>query len=216
MRAGILGLGTILSILGIILVLLLWPFMGYETQETFEMDDVKEDSTIKYVGEITDIGEFAGIYVLELDHGALEAFTDSGNFDLNDQVVVTIEFGGNTSNWDENTYTVEKIPTMGGIYGTLFFFIGLVMCLVGLITKKASLMDAVEFSIKPPTQIPSQGAVQSTAFDSSASQLQPASVHDEKGDEVTCPKCRRIFKVSGKSRPMKITCPECGVEGILK
>ena len=67
-------------ILGVILILIFWPLLGFETHKTFDMDEVTAKSTIKYVGEVTDIGEFAGIFVLELDNGALEAFTDSENF----------------------------------------------------------------------------------------------------------------------------------------
>ena len=214
MRAGILGAGAILLILGIILVLFLWPFIGFETQKTLDMDDIKKDNKIKYVGKITDIGEFAGIFVLELDNGALEAFTDSENFKVNEKVVVTVEFGENITNWDENTYTVEKIPTEGGIYGTLFFFIGFIVCIVGLKSKKVSLLDVVEFDVKPPIQTSRQPEMQSPV-NSSSGQMQTALQH-EKGDEVTCPKCGRIFGVSGRSRPAKIICPECGVEGILK
>jgi DNA-directed RNA polymerase subunit RPC12/RpoP len=190
--------------------MIFWPLIGFETQDTFDDEDVKADSTIKYVGEITDIGEFAGIYVLELDHGTLEAFSESENFEVNDQVVVTIEYGGNISNWDENTYTVEKIPTMGGIYGALFLFVGLVMCIAGIVTKKADILEAVEFSLKPPSQLPAKGN------EPSAGTSQPGPVQQGMGDEVTCPKCGRIFPVPGTTRPMMIKCPECGVEGVLK
>jgi DNA-directed RNA polymerase subunit RPC12/RpoP len=196
MRIGIAAVGVVLIASGLLLILLFWPLLDFETKDTFNMDDVNENDRIKYVGEITKINEFAGIYELELDSGSLVAFTDLEDFELNDDVVVTIEYGNNLTNWDESTYTVEKVPTMTGMLGALIFIAGLVVGIAGIGLKKPSLEDFVEFDIQPPAQ----------------SQVS----EDMKIEDITCPKCKKVFRVKGTEKSMKIKCPHCGVEGILK
>jgi DNA-directed RNA polymerase subunit RPC12/RpoP len=196
MRAGITGFGIVIIVLGFILVLFFWPLIGFETSETFSMDDAKEESSVKYVGQITDINEFAGFYRLELDNGNLAVYTDSENFELHDKVFVTIEFGSNLTNWDENTYLVKKVPTLEGAAGSLFIVTGLFFAIAGARLKKPSIEEILEFNIQPPIQSPN--------------------TNDIKTEQVTCPKCGKIFGVSGDERPLKIVCPDCGVEGIVK
>lgn len=196
MRAGILGFGIVVAILGLVLVIFFWPLIGFETSETFSMDDAKEESSVKYVGEITDISESAGFYRLELDHGNLAAYTDSEDFEWHDEVFVSIEFGKNLTNWDENTYLVKKVPTIEGALGSLFLVTGSFFTVVGARLKKTSIEEILEFDIQPPIQSPN--------------------TNDIKTEQVTCPKCGKIFGVSGNERPLKIVCPDCGVEGIVK
>ena len=196
MRAGLAAVGFIFIILGALMILFFWPLVGFETQDTFDIDEVKEGDRIKYMGEITDISEFAGIYELELDFGTLVAFSDSEDFELNDNVVVTIEYGSNLTNWDESTYTVERVPTTLGTFGALICIIGLVASAAGVKLKKTSLEDIVEFDIQPPAQ--------------------PPIGEEAKIENITCPKCRKIFGVKEDERPMKIQCPHCGIEGVLK
>jgi hypothetical protein len=208
MRAGILGLGITIFILGLLMLIFFWPLIGYETQDTFSESDIQGNSTLKYVGEVTDIQEFAGFFQLELDFGTLHAYTDSNDFEINDNVLVTIAYGDNTTNWDENTYTVEKVPTSLGLTGILFLIIGLVAFGVGAASKRPILEDLVTFSTKPPVQhqeIP----------DIDASREQPVTTPASLGDQVTCPKCGKVFGVHGLTPPIKIKCPRCGVEGIL-
>jgi hypothetical protein len=196
MRAGITGFGIVIIVLGMVLVLFFWPLIGFETSETYSMDDAKEESSVKYVGEITDISEFAGFYRLELDNGNLAAYTDSENFELDDKVVVSIEFGKNLTNWDENTYLVKKVPTLEGTLGSFFIVLGSIFTIAGAKMKKSSLEEILEFNIQPPIQSPD--------------------ATDIKTEQVTCPKCGKVFGVSGNERPLKIVCPDCGVEGIVK
>jgi DNA-directed RNA polymerase subunit RPC12/RpoP len=196
MRSGLAAVGVAFIILGLLMILFFWPLIGFETQQTFDMADVNENDRIRYVGKITEISEFAGIYELELDSGTLVAFTDDEGFELDDNVVVTIEYGNNLTNWDESIYTVERVPTMLGTFGALFFIMGFVLGIAGVLLTKPSLEDFVKFDIQPPAQ-------------SRVSE-------DMKTEDVTCPKCKKIFRVSKTEKSMKIKCPHCGVEGILK
>jgi hypothetical protein len=196
MRAGILGFGIAIAILGLVLVIFFWPLIGFETNDTFSMDDVKEETSVKYVGQVTDISESAGFYRLELDNGNLAAYTDSESFEFRDKVFVTIEFGKNLTNWDENTYLVKKVPTLEGAFGALFLITGSFFAIVGAKMKKTTIEETLEFNVQSP--------------------IQSSNTNDIKTEEVTCPKCKKVFGVSGNERPLKIVCPECGVEGIVK
>ena len=109
MRAGLIVSGMILLILGILMILFFWPMLAYETKDTFDIENIKGNETVKYVGEITDITQSGEIYVLELDEGVLQAYTRDENFKSHDNVVVTIEFGSNATNWDENSYRCGSV-----------------------------------------------------------------------------------------------------------
>jgi hypothetical protein len=204
MRAGILGLGVAIFILGLLMLIFFWPLIGFETQDTFSDDDIQSNTTLKYMGEVTDVQEFAGFFQLELDFGTLHAYTNSEDFERSDMVLVTIIYGENTTNWDENTYTVEKVPTTLGLLGIVLLIIGLVATGAGVALKRPNLEDLVSFSTKAPVHHQEIPDVQESKG-SGASQ----------GDHVTCPKCGKVFGVHGLTPPTKIKCPQCGVEGIL-
>jgi hypothetical protein len=205
MRAGLAGSGFILLILGLILILFLWPLVGFETQDSFSIDEVEGEETVKYVGEVTDVQESAGFYILELDDGVLQVYTSNEDFEVKDRVVVTIKFGGNISNWDENTYTTERVPTTAGVLGGLFFLVGIGLTVAGLKLKKPKIEELVSFTIHPGLQTPIPEPLEP--------QGQPMMGHVE---HITCPKCQNMFDVQLIQRPMNITCPSCGVEGVLK
>jgi hypothetical protein len=208
MRAGILGLGLIIFILGLLMLIFFWPLIGYETQDTFSESDIESHSTLKYMGEVTEVREFAGFFQLELDFGTVFAYTNSDDFEINDNVMVTIVYGDNTTNWDENTYTVEKVPTSLGLTGVLFLIIGLVAMGVGAASKRPILEDLVTFSTKPPVQ-----PLKMPETDEMP--VHPISSPASFGDQVTCPKCGKVFGIHGLTPPIKIKCPQCGVEGLL-
>ncbi|UCE75348.1 MAG: hypothetical protein JSV56_06520 [Methanomassiliicoccales archaeon] len=207
MRIGLTVCGSTFLLIGIFMVLTFWPLIDYETKDTFVMEEVKGGETKRYVGEITEITELADIYVLELDNGVLEAFTKEKNFELDEKVLVTITFGENASNWDENTYQVQKIPTLGGSLGFVIFILGLILLIAGLVKKKHTMEELFNFSVSPATQ--------STTHSSIPQDAQSANVSNAKIEQVTCPKCNRVFEVKVLAKPVKISCPECGVEGIL-
>jgi hypothetical protein len=223
MRAGLTIIGMVLLIIGILMVLFLWPMIGYETSETFRMEELKGGETIMYVGEITEITEFGEIFVLELDDGALNAYTREDEFQENEMVLVTIDFGDNVTNWDENDYTVQKIPTIGGSFGLVVLIIGLVVMIAGLVTRKRTVEELMKFSVQSvPSTIPEESQVlasqptpvQQASITSQTVPIQPP--QPTQIEQTTCPRCGRVFGVMGLSRPVKISCPECGLEGILE
>jgi hypothetical protein len=208
MLKGLALIGSILAVIGILLVFFFWPIIGYETKDSFDMEDVKEGETIRYVGSLTNVTAVGGIYVLELDDGILDVYTKEMDFKINDNtlVTVTIVFGKNTSNWDENQYHVQKIPTTEGYLGLIVLILGLSVLIAGLVAKKSSLDDLL--------RINAHRSVQPSLILTAPSEIE---LHHKKQEieKVTCPKCENVFGVEGKSRPAKISCPKCGLEGIL-
>ncbi|GAF67285.1 unnamed protein product, partial [marine sediment metagenome] len=126
--------------------------IDYETKETFDYGAVNDGDRIKYVGEITEMTKSGEIYVLELDNGVLEAYTDEEGFNLNENVLVTIKFGNNITNWDENTYYVQKIPTIAGSLALVIGVFGLVFAIGGVVTKKRSIEDLIRFTVQPTVE----------------------------------------------------------------
>lgn len=220
MRAGLIVGGMILLILGILMILFFWPMIAYETKDTFDIEDIKGNETVKYVGEITQVTQSGEIYVLELDEGILQAYTRDENFESNDNVVVTIEFGGNATNWDENSYIVEKIPTSFGILGALIFLLGIVVMSAGIISKKLTVEDVVQFKVEPAPSQPMQTQPQTPESAQGQTTVQASKTVERATQSqdmvnVTCPGCGKVFGIPKTDRPEKIKCPECGLEGRL-
>jgi hypothetical protein len=220
MRAGLIVGGIFLLILGVLMILFFWPMIAYETKDTFDITDIKGNETVKYVGEITKITQSGEIYVLELDEGVLQAYTRDENFESHDNVVVTIDFGRNATNWDENSYIVDKIPTSFGILGALIFLLGIVVMSVGIIAKKLTVEDVVQFKVEPAPSQPMQTQPQAPQPTRAQTIVQASKTADalkpsQEMVNVTCPGCEKVFGIPKTDRPEKIKCPECGLEGRL-
>jgi hypothetical protein len=201
MRSGIFGIGFLIFIVGVLVLLYMWPFIAYETEDTFDINEVGEGDTIRYLGSITDINRSGDIYKLEMDSGVLEAYTKDDDFEEDQKVLVTIEFGSNATNYDENTYLVQALPTMEGYMGLFLTLIGLVIMVAGAAAKKQRLEDVLKFESAPPLEIPDQ----------------PETDIAEGPQQVTCPSCNHVFGISGTlQRPARITCPKCGTSGIVE
>lgn len=204
MRAGLAGFGFFLAAAGVLIVLFFWPMTAYETQDTFDLSDVSEGETVRYVGTITNISQSGDIYTLELDSGVLDAYTRDDDFQEEQEVLATIEFGSDPSNYDENTYSVQSIPTLEGLIGLFMTLIGFAILIAGFALKKPRVEDVVRFEKAPPLPPVAQ---ESTA---------PGVQGQPKVEQVTCPKCSKVFGVSGVQRPARISCPECGTAGIIE
>jgi hypothetical protein len=204
MRAGLAGLGFLLTAAGVLLVMFFWPVMAYETQDTFDIADVSDGETVRYLGTITDINQSGDIYTLELDSGALTAYTKDDGFEEGQEVLVTIEFGGDPANYDDNAYSVQSVPTSEGTIGLFLTLIGFVILVTGLALKKSTVEDIIRFEKAPP--LPAV-VLESTA---------PGAQGQADVEKVTCPNCKHVFGISGIQRPARITCPECGTSGIVE
>lgn len=220
MKIGYVVIGLVLLVIGIIMVLLLWPMVGFETKDTFEMDEIKGGETVRYVGEITEKTKFGDVYVLELDNGVLEVYTDDEEFNINERVLVIIEYGDDTANWDENTYSVKKVPTIEGLIGLIMGILGIVVLVLGIIAKKTKIEDL--FPVKTRRAIlsrPSQStaSVRNEAHFSDFTTTTPAPLGSPQSPQVEqyrCPQCNNVFGIKSSTKPLKISCPKCGLEGV--
>jgi len=202
MRMGLVVIGTVFFVIGIAMVLFFWPMIGYETEDTFHIEDVEGEETLRYVGEITDMNESGEYFILELDNGALDAYTKEEGFELNEKVFVTIEFGENATNWDENSYQVEKVPTLVGTLGMLIVVFSFIIIIVGFASRKKTLEELVKFSAQPGVQSslpqePQQAPPSPTYFTEPSPQSMPPSVSPQPAQiqQTTCPKCDKVFTV---------------------
>jgi hypothetical protein len=199
MRAGYVEIGLIVFLVSLIFTIYTWPLIDFETENSFEISEVEEGDKVRYIGDITDITRSGDIFILELDSGNLIAYTKDDDFKEDQRVFVTIEFGGNISNYDENTYLVQPFPTTDGMIGMVFTFVGLGIIAAGARAKKQRLEDVIKFETAPPLEM-----------------VEPP--EDEEGvQKVTCPSCKHVFGVSGtQQRPARISCPQCGTTGIVE
>lgn len=223
MRTGLVVIGVVFFVIGLIMVLFLWPMIGYENKDTFHIKEVEGGETLRYVGEITEINESGEYFVLDLDNGVLDAYTKEEGFEPNEKVFVTIEFGENATNWNENSYQVEKIPTLGGTLGMLIVVFSFIIIIVGIVSRKKTLEELVKFCSQPGVQSslpqePQQVPPSPTYFTEPSPQSMPSSVSPQPAQiqQTTCPKCGKVFTVQVGTKPLKISCPNCGLAGILE
>ncbi len=222
MRSSVVVIGDVFFVIGIAMILFFWPIIGFETKNTFHIEEVEGGETLRYVGEITDINESGEYFVLELDNSPLDAYTKEEGFELNEKVFVTIEFGENLMNWDEHSYQVEKVPTLLGTLGMLIVLFSFIIIIVGFTSRKKTLEELVKFSAQPGVQSslpqePQQAPPSSKYFTEPAPQSMPSSLSPQPGkiQQITCPKCGKVFAVQVETKHMKISCPNCGLAGVL-
>jgi hypothetical protein len=216
MRAGLVVSGLVLIIVGILMMLMFWPLIGYETKNTFDIEDAEEGDRIRYVGTITSISEYGEWKVIELDYGVLDYYTKDKQFEKNDIVVVGIEFGDNASNWDENEYLeIENVPTLGGLLGLLLLIIGFVVMVAGSALKKRTLEDVLKFQVEPAAEIDKMAPPQISNVQQPQASQEGGHIKSDHIQYITCPGCKHVFGLKGLARPAKIACPKCGLKGIL-
>jgi hypothetical protein len=91
---------------------------------------------------------------------------------------------------------------------------------LGIITKKLTVEDVVQFKVEPaprkPIQTQPQAPVSSQGQTTvQASKMAEAAIQSQEMVNVTCPGCEKVFGISKTDHPEKIKCPECGLEGRL-
>ena len=125
-------LGVILLIVGIILMVVLWPMVGYKTE-----DDMKnpEDGTYTVMWDISE-DEWKGIKAAK-DAG-FESEQTKGIDGAGSYVQTVKVENGNITEASE----AQKVPTMGGILGIVLLIVGIILMIVGMImgrkAKKAA------------------------------------------------------------------------------
>lgn len=150
MKKGLVIIGVILLIVGLIMMLILWPMVGtIDGDELTEKQLKGESGTFKVVEEMSDSDwdsiKAAGMEELYKDQGIDGPGTYVAEVELKD---------GNLTDVPE----WEKVPTMGGILGLVLLIIGVILLIVGLVTGRAAPMPPEQPPMEqPPMEPPMQG-----------------------------------------------------------
>lgn len=151
MKKGIVIVGVILLVIGLVMMLFMWPFIGTKTWEEMKDEEPNDGETYKIKGEITDELTIAGLTMYEIDDGDGAWVADEDAFDKGDAVIV--EF-----TWDEDKATqalidnpedpmavydaldakIYKTPTPLGIIGLILLIVGIILLIVGAATGRAA------------------------------------------------------------------------------
>jgi hypothetical protein len=140
MRKGLVIVGVILLVIGLLMMVLMWPMIGTTTWDDLP-EEPEDGATYKIIGEITGEVSALGITAYEIDDGKGAWVADSDEFDKGDTVIV--EF-----TWDEDKVAsamdsedpmavfaaldakMYKVPTPAGIIGLILLIIGVLLLIV--------------------------------------------------------------------------------------
>jgi hypothetical protein len=169
MKKGLVIVGIILLVVGLLMMLFMWPLIGTKTWEEMQDEEPKDGETYKIIGEITDEGTFMGITVYEIDDGDGAWFADSDEFNKGDTVIVEYTYDEDKLSDIENMSDpmdmlsaldakMYKVPTPLGIIGLILLIIGVILLIVGAVTSKAAPAPPPEQPPmgQPPMQDPYQ------------------------------------------------------------
>lgn len=148
MKKGIVIVGVILLVIGLAMMLFMWPFIGTTTWDDLP-DEPEDGKTYKIIGEITDEATIAGMTAYVIDDGDGGWIADEDKFNKGDTVIV--EF-----TWDEDKIAaigdisditdvfaaldakMYKVPTPLGIIGLILLIVGVILLIVGAVTGRAA------------------------------------------------------------------------------
>ncbi len=130
MKKALVIVGVLLLIVGLLMMLFLWPMMGTISSEELATKVLNgESGTFKVMEEMTQEDWDS---MSELEKEVVKAFgvDGPGNYVYD----VTLENGIPTS----LTFKFQKVPTMGGILGLVILIVGVILMIVGAVTGKAA------------------------------------------------------------------------------
>ncbi|UCG70703.1 MAG: hypothetical protein JSV09_06725 [Thermoplasmata archaeon] len=166
MKKGIVVVGIILLVIGLLMMLFMWPLIGTTTWDDLP-DEPEDGTTYKIIGEITDEASLFGMTVYEIDDGDGGWVTDSDEFNKGDTVIVEFTYDedkladiGDVEDpmaiYDAMDAKIYKVPTPLGILGLILLIVGVILLIVGAVTGRAAPMEAQPPMEQPPMQQPYQ------------------------------------------------------------
>ena len=166
MKKGIVITGVIVLILGLMMMLFMWPMIGTITWKELEDEEPEDGKTYKIIGEITDEATIAGITVYEIDDGDGGWIAEEDKFDKGDTVIVEFTHDedkiaaiGDASDITDVLAALDaklyKVPTLLGIIGLILLIVGVILLIVGAATGRAAPMTPAQPPMEqPPYQQP--------------------------------------------------------------
>lgn len=153
MKKGLVIIGVILLIIGLIMMLLLWPMVGtIDDEEATEKIAKGEKGTYTVVFEIDD-DDYEGIKLIK-GNKTLDPDGMYDNVDGAGTYVTTMEIKDDGVEYSK----LQKVPTLGGILGLVLLIIGVLLLVVGLVTGRAAPMPPEQPPMEqPPMEPPMQG-----------------------------------------------------------
>ena len=151
MKKGLVIIGVILLVVGLLMMLFMWPMVGTVTWEELEDEEPEDGKTYKIIGEITDETTTLGITIYEIDDGDGMWFAESDEFDKGDTVIVEYTYDEDKLTALENItdpseiFSIQeakmyKVPTFLGILGLILLIVGVILLIVGAATGRAAPM----------------------------------------------------------------------------
>ena len=129
MRKALVIVGVILLIVGLLMMVLLWPMMGTISGDELEEKMANgESGTFTVVDEISQ-AEWDALGALGQE--VMKAFGVDGP----GTYVATVEL---TNGVMTNIPEYQKVPTMGGILGIVILIVGVILMIVGAATGRAA------------------------------------------------------------------------------
>jgi hypothetical protein len=169
MKKGLVIVGILLLVIGLLMMLFMWPLIGTKTWKEMQDEEPKDGETYKIIGEITDEATALGITIYEIDDGDGMWFADSDEFNKGDTVLVEYTYDEDKLSDIENMTDpmdmlgaldakMYKVPTPLGIIGLILLIVGVILLIVGAVTGKAAPAPPPEQPPmgQPPMQDPYQ------------------------------------------------------------
>lgn len=160
MKKGLVIVGVILLVIGLLMMLFMWPLIGTTTWDDLP-DEPEDGTTYKIIGEITDEVTVLGITLYEIDDGDGAWYAEDDQFNKGDTVIVEFTYDEDKladiddsedpmAVFDALDAKMYKVPTPLGILGLLLLIVGIILLIVGAVTGRAAPMRPEE----PPMQQP--------------------------------------------------------------
>ena len=146
MRKGILVGGIILLIVGAILMVVLWPMVGYDKPsdiiKKMEKGELKEGDEYKMIGTVKDTVEIGGEKYMYIEGFEIETYDELTNTTTKMPLPVPNSIGASKGDTviiegriGDSNVKEAKVPTPGGIFGLILLIIGIIVAIVGAVKK---------------------------------------------------------------------------------
>ncbi len=163
MKKGLFIGGVVLSVIGLLLMLFMWPFIGTITWDELEDTELKDEETYKIIGEVTNEAPPRGVIIYEIENGEYILITDEDIFDEGDTVIVEFTYdenkGAGIKNESVRTSTLEAldakiygVPTPIGLIGLILLIVGIILLIVGITAGRGATMASQPAMEQPPMQ----------------------------------------------------------------
>lgn len=163
MKKGLFIGGVVLSVIGLLLMLFMWPFIGTITWDELEDTELKNGETYKIIGEVTNEAPPRGVIIYEIEDGEYILIMDEDMFNEGDTVIVEFKYDENkasgfgnvsdrSSMMDALDAKIYKVPTALGMIGLILLIVGVILLIVGITAGRGAPMTSQPPMEQPPLQ----------------------------------------------------------------